>query len=192
MKKSKFDWINFLLWVVGAFFIFLFLSIQVPFFPKYKVELFFKIFAPIIVFAVMLFLFSRKDYRGRPLARAYRGDIPSLGKGVKAVSFVVIFLAIFSFGAGFFLQYILAYPTQLFASETFSINGYVIDSYKYSFLFRGSNKIELKLLKNDQYVEFLLPSNLSSTFKKGECINLKGRAWIFGSYIENVKLISCY
>jgi hypothetical protein len=191
MKTSKFDWINFWLWAVGVFFIFLFLSIRVPFFLNSKTEIFFEIFAPIIIFSVMLYLFLKKDSRGRPLARAYRGDSPSLGKGVKAVCFVVIFLAIFSFGAGFFLQYMLAYPTKFFAMVSFSVNGAVIDSYKYSFSFRGSNKVESTLFQNNQHITFLWPSNLSRQFRNGDCINLKGRSWVFGSYIEHVDVISC-
>jgi len=191
MKINKFDWIKFSLWAIGIIIIFLFLSIQIPFFPRMQVELFFEIFAPIIIFATMLFLLLRKDSRGRPLARAYRGESPSLGKGIKAVCFVVVFFGIFSFGVGFFLQYMLAYPTKIFATDRFSINGAIIDSYKYSFSFRGSNKVESKLLKSDQHITFLWPSNLSRQFKKGDCINLKGRSWVFGSYIENIDLISC-
>jgi len=191
MKESKFDWINFLLWLTGVVIVFLFLSIRLPFFASIKVELFFSDFAPFIIFVAMLSLYLRKDSRGRPLMRAYRGGSPSLGKGVKAVCFVVIFLATFSFGVGFFSEYLLAYPTKMFAKKSFSVNGVVIDSYRYSFSFRGSNKIKLKLFQNEQLATFLWPSSQLFAIKNGECLNLKGRTWVFGSYVENLSLINC-
>ena len=192
MKKNKFDKIKLTFVIIWIFFVLLFLSGRQPFYLDESKQLFSNFFCPVIVFLFLIYLSFRKNDRGIPLFLIYNGSINSFGKGLKSVLLYIISIAIFSYLAGSSLQGFLAYPTKFIASNKFSTNGVVVDSYEYLFSFRGLNEIELISTREKQKIKFLWPTISSHEVGKGGCIDLVGRDWFFGSYVDEVRVVKCH
>lgn len=169
----------------------LYQSMVAPFIPSPGSSIFFKYIFPLIIFISLLALYTGRNNGVTHFQQAYRGENPSLGKGVRAVATIVFISAFFAWMIGNISVALLAYPTKYLAKDNSLFVGLVTHSYEHTFSFRGSNDIDLILLKRQQKAHFMWRSSKSKMIGIGACINITGKSWVFGTFVEDIALVQC-
>jgi hypothetical protein len=178
--------------VIAAMCLFLVLPGTAPYVPSAAVQFFFwKIFAPLLFFALIYYTLFRKTNGKTLIVRAYKGKEIGIGKGIIAVLIVLSSVVGCPLLISLILRSFLSYPTKWFANQHTASVAQVSDEMESTGRYSFTGYSHLKMRTTDGFIEVLWPTEDTSRLPIGSCVQINARAWLLGSYIESISPAKC-